>query len=59
MKRKMTAFDACMLIESGEASKKKLVRAVQFLIDNGMAWTLQGFYGRLATRMIEIGLCHR
>jgi hypothetical protein len=33
------------------------VRLFQHLIDTGMAWGLQGFYGRAAIHYIESGLC--
>ena len=33
------------------------VRLFQHLIDTGMAWGLQGFYGRAAMQYIEAGLC--
>ena len=45
--------------EGGEMSDEEVVEFFQTLIDNGMAWTLQGSYGRMAMRLIEAGYCHR
>ena len=45
--------------ESGEMSEEDMIVFFQKLIDNGMAWTLQGHYGRTATALIERGLCER
>jgi len=39
--------------------EKKVIKAWQHLIDTGLAWTLQGFFGREASRLIEAGICHR
>ena len=58
----MTTYEACAIIEGfdGEAhTDDEMVQAVQTLIDNGDAWRLQGFYGRLAVTFINNGLCTR
>jgi len=34
------------------------IAAWQQLIDTGLAWSLQGWFGRQAIRMIAAGLCH-
>ena len=39
-------------------SKEQFVAAWQQLIDTGLAWSLQGWFGRTAMAMIEDGICH-
>jgi hypothetical protein len=45
--------------ESGEMSNEQAVKFFQKLIDSGLAWKLQGHYGRAAESLIEQGLCTR
>lgn len=44
--------------EGGELDEEEFVEGFQHLIDSGLAWTLQGHYGRTAAALIEAGLCH-
>ena len=37
-------------------SEEQVLDAWQFLVDTGLAWKLQGFFGRTATALIEEGL---
>jgi len=59
----MTTFDAVSIAEGfcgGEnATEEEKVEAWQHLIDTGAAYTLQGWFGREAERLIEAGICHR
>lgn len=48
-----------MDFESGELSEEELIKGFQKLIDSGLAWQLQGCYGRTTTALIEAGLCHK
>jgi hypothetical protein len=43
--------------ENGEMSREESFKFFQDLIDTGMAWTLQGAYGREAERLIKAGVC--
>lgn len=43
--------------EEGEMDDTEIDTFFQKLIDSGMAWTLQGHYGRTAERLIEEGRC--
>lgn len=42
--------------ESGELSNDEIYELFQELVDSGMAWKLQGSYGRVAQGLIELGI---
>jgi hypothetical protein len=50
-------IDAMIAWENGELDDEETVSLFQRLIDSGLAWKLQGAYGRMAARMIECGVC--
>ena len=52
-------FDSMLAWEEGELNEDETVVLFQHLVDNGMAWTLQGMYGRQAERLINAGLVHQ
>lgn len=37
-------------------SEEQVVEAWQFLVDSGLAWQLQGWFGRTAKQLIEQGV---
>lgn len=45
--------------ESGQLSDERSLELFAELIENGMAWTLQGSYGRMATKLIANGYISR
>ncbi len=55
MKRHLT--DMIIKYETGELDDLEVIALFQELIDTGMAWSLQGHYGRMAKTLIEAGYC--
>lgn len=59
----MNTFDAAMIVEGQwelaghEPSEETYIEAAQVLIDTGLAWQLQGFFGRTCQALIEQGYC--
>ena len=53
----MIDIDAIIAWEQGDLDDEDTVRLFQSLIDSGVAWKLQGCYGRMATALIESGSC--
>jgi hypothetical protein len=37
-------------------SEDQVIEAWQHLVNTGLAWTLQGFFGRMANQLIESGV---
>ena len=47
-----------MQYENGELNDEETVELFQKLIDTGLAWQLQGHYGRTAVQFLEAGFCN-
>jgi hypothetical protein len=51
--------NAIIAFESGEADVQDQLRLFSNLVGTGLAWSLQGTYGRQATALIDAGLIDR
>lgn len=54
---KMSQFDAVMIAEGAQQaeSEDQFLEAWQYLADTGLAWQLQGYFGRTAEALISEG----
>ena len=58
----MSSFEATMIAEGQwdlagvEPSEEAAIEAWQMLVDTGLAWQLQGWFGRTAAQLIERGV---
>ncbi|MEC7116347.1 MAG: hypothetical protein VXW76_07275 [Actinomycetota bacterium] len=54
----MNPTKAILIAEGTEpASDEVIIQAWQYLIDTGLVWTLQGWFGRAAQQLITEGTC--
>ena len=55
-----TPYDASAAVEGFdgiEHNQDTIISAWQYLINTGLAWSLQGWYGRTAQALIDEGIC--
>jgi hypothetical protein len=55
-----TPYEACAAVEGfgdQDHDEEAIISAWQYLIDLGLVWSLQGWYGRTAARLIAGGIC--
>lgn len=54
----MDSYTAVGIAEGfiGAKTEEQELQAWQYLVDTGLAWRLQGWFGRTANRLIEQGL---
>lgn len=57
--RAMSIVSDIIAYEEGDLSDRATVELFARLVKTGMAWTLQGHYGRTATALIENGYIDR
>lgn len=56
MRTDSTLVDRLIAYEDGELDDDDVLDLFQDLVDSGLAWGLQGSYGRMAVYLIERGL---
>ena len=53
----MNITEQIIKYESGQMGDGETIKFFQQLIDSGLAWSLQGHYGRTAQALVETGHC--
>jgi len=54
-KKPLELTDQIIAYESGELTEEETIALFQDLVNNGLAWQLQGHYGRVAVALIKAG----
>ena len=58
MKQKYDVVGHIVRYENSELGEEEIVQLFQHLVDTGLAWQLQGSYGRMAKQLIDGGFVH-
>ena len=53
--KKVSITEQIIRYENGELDEVETAELFQILVDSGLAWKLQGHYGRTAYRLLESG----
>jgi len=54
----MPDVDFIIRFEGGEVTEEEVTENFQQMINSGVVWQLQGFYGRTAKGLIDAGRCY-
>jgi methyltransferase-like protein len=57
--KKFDTVGFIMAYEDGQLEDEEIIEGFQELINSGLAWSLQGSYGRMAATLIDHGHCTR
>ena len=52
-------YDLAGYSDDNPPDQETVIDAWQYLIDTGIVWQLQGYFGHIATQLIEQDYCHR
>lgn len=57
----MDILQAVLIVEGEQPveTDEEFLQAAQMLLDTGLAWTLQGFFGRTIQRLLDAGLIEK
>lgn len=53
---KFPHIDDIIRFEDGQMTEEEIIEFFQEGLDEGWVWHMQGYYGRMATRLLEAGL---
>ena len=56
----LSSYDAVGLAEGFvEGTEEEVIEAWQYLVNTGLAWQLQGWFGRIASDLIDAGIINQ
>jgi hypothetical protein len=58
-KKEFNVVDFVIAYEGDHLNDEEIIKGFQQLIDSGLAWQLQGHYGRAAMSLIKDGHCRK